>query len=61
MCALGLGTHACVRALNEQLGAFEGEKTGIAFFVWWLRGMMLFLFHAFLQLAMPLGGRGEVK
>mmetsp|Transcript_36160 Transcript_36160/g.84661 ORF Transcript_36160/g.84661 Transcript_36160/m.84661 type:complete len:582 (+) Transcript_36160:36-1781(+) len=30
----------------------SGEKTGIAFFVWWLRGMMLFLFHAFLQLAM---------
>ncbi|CAE7250797.1 unnamed protein product [Symbiodinium sp. CCMP2456] len=31
---------------------YSGEKTGIAFFLWWLRGMMLWGYHALLQLAM---------
>ncbi|CAE7850048.1 unnamed protein product [Symbiodinium microadriaticum] len=30
----------------------SGEKTGIAFFLWFLRGLMLYLYHALLQLAM---------
>jgi len=30
----------------------SGAKAGVAFFLWWLRSMMLFLYHALLQLAM---------